>query len=410
MSDRKTELQTLARFCVTKSPGFAAIALWVPYRAVADPNFVAYTNGREVVFGEKFWEYAPLERAFILCHEILHVALRHCPRGFQVARHSSAHAHIWNIACDAIINHALDGMDWLHSPGDGVAFDKILDEETLGKRPPTSWGAEALYRELLNQIGLPEAGAELEAWLEKWMKERGIAGFDLRPEAGQTSGDLSEDAASRIWSSRLARAQAGDRSGGMLRRLSADFPVSRTPWPQILRAFLQDAVMPRSEENWSRPARRILATGSEIFEPATRPAKGVRLIAVAVDTSGSIDDAILNRFCAEIEAVQKRAGCEIYLVVADAEVTGEFRLKNDGCSLAERVRAGQVEFKGGGGTDFGPAIEKINGSGAKVGLYLTDMYGDFGEVAPRMPFLWCSITPEMSAPFGKVIYLDPQNV
>ena len=131
------------------------------------------------------------------------------------------------------------------------------------------------------------------------------------------------------------------------------------------------------------------------------------MIAVAVDTSGSIDDGILNRFCAEIEAVQKRAGCEIYLVVCDAEVTGEIRIKNDGQSFADKVRAGRIEFKGGGGTAFGPAIEAINVTGAKVGLYLTDMFGPFGDVAPVMPFLWCSITPEMTAPFGKVVYLDP---
>ena len=407
MPDRKTELQTLARFCVTKSPGFAAIALWVPYRATCDPGFVAYTNGREVVFGDKFWDYAPLERAFILCHEILHVALRHCPRGFKYARHSGAHAHIWNIACDAIINHALDGLDWLQTPGDGVAFAKILDEQTLKDRPPASWSTEALYLQLLEQIGLPKNGEGLEAWLEKWMEQKGISGFDLVPGPGTMSGDLSEDAASRIWASRLARAQAGDRAGGMLRRLAADFPISKTPWPQILRAFLQDAVMPRSEENWSRPARRVLATGSEIFEPATRPAKGIRLIAVAVDTSGSIDDGILNRFCAEIEAVQKRAGCEIHLVVCDAEVNTEIRIKNDGQSFADKVRAGRIEFKGGGGTAFGPAIEAVNKTGAKVGLYLTDMYGPFGDIAPVMPFLWCSITPNMTAPFGKVVYLDP---
>ena len=147
MSDRKTELQTLARFCVTKSPGFAAIALWVPYHATADPNFVAYTDGRQVVFGDKFWDYAPLERAFILCHEILHVALRHCPRGFKYARHSSAHAHIWNIACDAIINHALDGMDWLQTPGDGVSFAKNFGRTNF-ERPAA--------RELVDRGALPQ--------------------------------------------------------------------------------------------------------------------------------------------------------------------------------------------------------------------------------------------------------------
>ena len=232
-------------------------------------------------------------------------------------------------------------MDWLQTPQDGVKFDKILDEQTLQDRPPASWSTEALYLQLLEQIGLPCNGEGMKEWLEKWMKDKGIDGFDLVPGSGEMTGDLSEDVASRIWASRLIRAQAGDRPGGMMRRLASDFPVSKTPWPRILRAFLQDAVMPRSTENWSRPGRRMLATGSEVFEPATRPDKGIRVIAVAVDTSGSIDDGILQRFCSEIDAVQKRAGCEIYLVVADAEVTGEFQIKNDGKSFANKVRDGQ---------------------------------------------------------------------
>ena len=79
--ERNKELSTLARYCVTKSPGFAAIALWVPYRAT-DASFVARTNGQKIETGAAFFEkYEPKEQAFILMHEVLHVALRHIPRG-----------------------------------------------------------------------------------------------------------------------------------------------------------------------------------------------------------------------------------------------------------------------------------------------------------------------------------------
>jgi predicted metal-dependent peptidase len=114
--------------------------------------------------------FEPLERAFILVHEILHVALRHCPRGLKIARRSAAHAYVWNLACDAILNHALSAMSWLQTPQKGVFFDKILTPEKLEERPPASWNAEELYRELLEQIGLPEDPAKMDAWLDEWLR------------------------------------------------------------------------------------------------------------------------------------------------------------------------------------------------------------------------------------------------
>ena len=406
---RLEEIQTLARYCITKSPGFAAIALWVPYHVSDDDGFVAYTDGQKIVFGAKFWEYSRLEQAFIFVHEVLHVAFCHIARARKIAGHSGAHHSIWNIATDAIINESLRAMPWLETPQDGIFFEKIVDENTLENQAASTWSAEALYLYLLEKIALPNSREGLEEWVRDWMRKNGLDpdNCDLRVGAGDSSGNLSDDVAARIWNSRLMRAQAGDRAGGLLRRLSQDFPVAKTPWPQILRAFLQDAILPRSLENWNRPSRRTLANNSEIFEPATTREKGIRKVAIAVDTSGSIDDETLRRFASEIEQIQRRSGCEIYLLSADAAVQTEQIVKNDGKSFLQKLQSGQIEFKGGGGTMFGPAIQKINESGANVGLYLTDMFGDFGTEKPKMPFLWCSISPNETAPFGRVIYLDP---
>ncbi len=408
------ELATIARYCVTKSPGFAAIALWVPYVATDSPDFVAFTDGKRVLAGAPFWDdFVPLERAFILCHEILHVALRHVPRGGFAFRTSRAHGKLWNIACDAVVNRALSQMPWLQIPADAVVIEDVLSRELLEQKPAASWSAEAIYARLLEQISEPETEAEaetsLENRLEKWLDEQDFGAFDMRPgaEMGEdAAGDGSAELASRIWASRLSRAQAGDRAGGLLRALSGDFPVATTPWQQVLRAHLQDAILPQSRENWNRPSRRVLSGSVAAFEPATSPQRGIRRAGVVIDTSGSINQAQLERFCAEVSAVQRRTGAEIVLLFADSHVQSESRVKNDGRPLIERVRAGEIAIKGGGGTDFAPAIARLNELEVSVALYFTDMRGAFGTQKPLMPLLWCATTAGLSAPFGRVLTLD----
>jgi predicted metal-dependent peptidase len=87
-------------------------------------------------------------------------------------------------------------------------------------------------------------------------------------------------------------------------------------------------------------------------------------------------------------------------------VQSEVIVKNDGRGLLDKVRAGTIRFQGGGGTDFAPAIARLNHSKVSVALYFTDMAGHFGTERPVMPLLWCSTSPGQSAPFGRVIYLD----
>jgi predicted metal-dependent peptidase len=407
MDSRAQELATIARYCVTKSPGFAAIALWVPYSTSDTTDYAAFTDGRKIVAGEKFWtNFEPLERAFILCHEILHVALRHVPRGAVAYRTSPQHGHIWNISCDAVINYALSKMSWLKFPAGGVHIEQVLSREVLAQRPASSWSAEAIYEHLLAEIGVPADKESYEEMIKEWLDSHGMNDFDMIPAPGGEDDGSSGELASRIWAARLARAQAGDRPGGLLRNLVGDFPVAPTPWPQILRSFMQDAVLPQSRENWNRPSRRVLSGTSQVFEPATQPEMGIRRAGVVIDTSGSIDEALLTRFCAEVSTVQRRTGCEIMLLTADAAIQSETRIVNDGRPLIDKVRAGQIEIKGGGGTMFGPAIARLNQLQVSVALYFTDLQGIFGSEVAAMPLLWCSTTPNQSAPFGRVVYLD----
>jgi VWA-like domain (DUF2201) len=55
------------------------------------------------------------------------------------------------------------------------------------------------------------------------------------------------------------------------------------------------------------------------FEGATRAARTGR-IALAVDTSGSIDESVLRRFAAEVAAVREKTELLLRLIVYDADV------------------------------------------------------------------------------------------
>ena len=54
---------------------------------------------------------------------------------------------------------------------------------------------------------------------------------------------------------------------------------------------------------------------------------------VVVDTSGSIDDGLLNRFAGEIQGIQQRTGCHLYLI------------SDQSCTIARLA-----DLRAGGGT------------------------------------------------------------
>jgi predicted metal-dependent peptidase len=383
-NEREKAVSRALRYAISKSPGFAAIALWCPYR-VTGGDFVARTNGRSIEFGDGYFGYAPLEQAAILVHEILHVALRHIPR----AKKANYDRLLWNYATDAVINEAIAQMGWLSLPADGVRMASLLTEGDLKQTPAAHWSADRIYHRL---------------WPEFEKRRKIIKGYLADLEPGSDSEDpLTEE----IWRERLLRAQAGDRPGGLLRAVSLDIPDSRVPWERVLRRLMTQPLLRKTAPNWNRPSRRTLASEEPFFEPGVRPQEGLNLAGVAVDTSGSIDDALLHRFAAEVQGIQQRTGCAVYLIAADAAIQSEMLIRNDGKTLKQKIEEGRVAFPGGGGTNFYPALQRFKEEKVRVAVYLTDMMGAFGDDRSYpFPVIWASTTPSAEAPFGRIISLE----
>jgi len=118
-----------------------------------------------------------------------------------------------------------------------------------------------------------------------------------------------------------------------------------------------------------------------------------------VDTSCSIGQKTLDQVMAELSSIVVDFRCEIYLVWCDSRIHGIERFQ-DGY-LPERLIP-----KGGGGTDFRPVFEWVDGESIDPSclIYFTDLCGDFPESGPMYPVLWITEGKALKeVPFGEVI-------
>lgn len=426
------KLDLIRKYCITKSPGFAGIAL-LPAYYVVDPKDArlgkeyGFTDGRSIYLGTKLFKESPKAQAFVLIHEVLHVALRHPQRMLTLRKARLMQGKTWssevfNWAVDAIVNHSLERINaWVHKPSIGlIEFDKLLSPTVLAAQPPHTWGAEQLFTHLMDTIVDPaiargEAG-DAKDWGEKNLPGQGRGMLDIEL-ADDGAGSIREDtkAEARDWSGRVARAAAGDRPGGIMKEILFDVQQTRTPWRTLLRRFVCAAVMPQTQVRPSRPSRQTVMldalsrSGAGVgdlvpFIPGYQQKYGIRKIVVIVDTSGSIDDTLCEYFAGEIQTIRKKMGCDMVLLTCDTEVHQTISIKaHDNLHAIIKKEGG---FKGRGGTDFRPAVaiaEKV--PGAAVVIYLTDMMGPYPDKC-RLPLLWASIcTQYTKPPCGTVIVL-----
>jgi len=122
-------------------------------------------------------------------------------------------------------------------------------------------------------------------------------------------------------------------------------------------------------------------------------------IIVAIDTSASIDDALLKLFLAELyEIIQVFTHYAIELIECDAKIQNIQRL-----SPMEELNP---TLKGGGGTNFTPVFDYVEtmNEDFKFLIYFTDGKGDFPKYEPAIDVLWV-MSERCDVPFGEVLEL-----
>ncbi len=370
-----------------------------------------------------------------VAHEVLHIALRHPQRYIALQGVlGDVDLTLFNTCADAVVNSALSHLAWLELPAGGVLLETLL-EATLALVQPVEkslleWDVERLYRAVddrktgrsggqSQQQQRGGEGGDERSGNQQATREDGPRSARARALGAKTARDLqpggttreapeADAEAAREWSERLLRAHTGDGEFSMLRTLLADLPRTRTPWQQVLRTQLARGLTPKLGVSWSRPARSYIANqgrnsaGHRLpWEPGFTTARRVPRLAVVVDVSGSIDDALLGRFASEIDAITRRLEAGLVLVVGDDHVRAVTHCEPGKSTLAD------LKFEGGGGTDFTPLLQEADRHHPDIGVVLTDLEGP-ARFRPRWPVVWAVQRQHASAvaPFGRLLVLD----
>ncbi len=428
-------------------PGLASLALWCRF-ADADEEAIAYTDGNTIYAGAGYEKFDEKERRFICLHEILHVALCHPQRFAELENRDAVgfNAQLLNIAADAIINESLENLTGLKTPTDAWTLSRIwqcLEKSEDAANPAAAktnssyysfsaaaqarkianlsraefvaasrWSCEELYYFLKSRCQIE---TEFYGFLAEFDGRDNLSG-DLRPKkcgecetckpskSPEVEIEVSEE--KRTWQQRLSLLRGSVPQ--LLDRLARELPRIETPWEQIFRSVVQTAFQERAQNNYSRPNRRWLALEKDYFAqagvnlpfaPDVIRKRGTRL-AVALDTSGSIDEGLLGRFLAEIAAMCHFNQRNLVLLVGDAAVhqIAEIDWRDAGGELSA------LQYTGGGGTDFRPLIAAAADYEPDALVYLTDLYGETGD-EPNFPVIWATHGAAGKAPWGEQINL-----
>ena len=435
---------------VEHAPSTGSLALWIHHEDVDGPEgpsskaspgaklLPAFNDGARIRYTPAFEQLAAPVQAGCVAHQVLHVALRHAPRYLSLQRRiGEVDLTLYNICADAIVNSALAHLGWLELP-DKLRLEKMLFQvlgiEQSDEQALLQWDVETLYRVIddrprKGRLSVPrvpvqatgdrpnegQSGGQQAQQAEHARGERAARAYalrpvqmnDLQPDADNFS--LEQEAQhARDWRERLSRGHAGDGMHSMLRSLLGDLPRSHIAWEQVLRTRLARALTPHSSLSWSRPSRSYLANQGRSangrrmpWEPGTVSSKNVSRLAIMIDVSGSVEPALLARFCTEVQAIARRTGAACSVYIGD-DCLREVRHFDSG-----KLVLRDLQVTGGGGTDFTPLLEAADADGADIGVFLTDLDGP-ANYRPRFPVVWAvaDLFTRLRAPFGSTVSLS----
>jgi len=397
---------------ILDKPFLGALVLRLPM-VEADPNWcrTTATDARTFYYNREFIEVLSLDHVqFMLAHEALHCALAH------FARRQHRVKHRWDVACDHAINPLLV-EDGLRPPPGTLLLDEFkdmtaeeiypyikddTDEETLDQHAYDD--AEGGQRGNQNNPNPPppqqEKGSSASA------DEQNSAGTSPQAERGQGGApqppplsSTERDTLAVQWQQRLAGAaqqamQAG-KLGGALARLVDHLLQPQLPWRMLLARYLTSIA--RDDYSYMRPSRR---EGNAIL-PSLRSHH--LELTVVLDTSGSVTEAELNEFLAEVNAIKGQMQARITLHTCDTELAADGPWQVEAW---EELKLPRV-FQGGGGTSFLPPFTWAERQDRQPDLlvYFTDAQGEFPTHEPAFPVLWL-VKGRSPVPWGQRVQLN----
>lgn len=357
------------------APGLGTFAVDRWWRLYMDPVRLA---------GPDAWP--PPVAGAVLLHEIAHLLRDHAGR--ETALPQPVHHLAFNLAADAEIN---DGMVAAGTalPPDVVTPatlglpDRGLAEqyyEALTRRTPASLAA---YDDGSPGCGSGAGGPAVPGELPAGAVVDGSAITGLDPAGSDL---VRRRVAEAVRAYQPGRGR-GTLPAGLDRWAGEVLSPPVVPWPQVLRAAVRRALSNeagRADYSYARPSRRRVPG---IIKPAMRGPS--LIVAIVVDTSGSMGQHQLDAALAEAEGVLRSTGIardQVRVLSCDAASGTPARVRS----------ARDIRLTGGGGTDMrvGIAAAAKTRPAPHVIIVLTDGYTPWPGQPGKARLVCAIISPE----------------
>ncbi len=340
------------------SPFFGTILLHTQYE-LTDTIETAATDGTTLLINEE-WMCSQSEDNFngVLLHETLHMALCHIERTKDLEDMMLA-----NIAADIVVN--------------GIIKDNKI-----------SLPKEALFDDDLKHLSVREIYSILKDKQDKdknYISDKygdGKVNECLKPgEDGSAESKVSNKSK---WENIINKAktiakmkQAGVKGSGMA-RIFKELLDPTINWKDALYKYVT-----QSRADFEGYDRRFIHDGLYIDDVGGNKVH----VAAFVDTSGSVDEGLLQNFLSELFfAINSTSGTTGYLYYFDTELYPQGNIE-DLDSPPKPV--------GLGGTSFVPVMAELNKISSEnaytntLGIIYTDGYAPMTWKEPDTPLLWC---------------------
>jgi predicted metal-dependent peptidase len=307
-----------------------------------------------------------------LCHEVMHIALRH------LNRLGSRQPMIFNISSDAVINELL-------SKTFKIPDGWVLMQKMFGK------SSEEIYDILIKDAKLQKG---LSSW-DKHIYESKKKG-DKNGQGGQgtaVSGGIkspfAKDGQNPIDVPRAIReaynfARNPGKIPAGIERAFADILNPVMDWREILRKYLVQ-ILPH-DFSYMKPHKKSYSSG--FFMPSIK--REEVNITIGVDSSGSIQDIEYAEFLTEIYAMCKQFEClKATIIVCDAAISEVIEIDSSFDPYA-------IKGRGYGGTDSLPVYKWIDtekNNNIRLLVYFSDGYINIPPDEKPFHTLWV-ITPQ----------------
>lgn len=357
----------------------------------------AATDGKKILWNPAFLESLTDEEVrFVLLHETLHCAHDHF--------HRLPLTDEGNRAGDYAINRILAGIPGIAMPNGGLLdpqYDQLAEEEILARLasvpPPKPGNGKPGAGKPQPGAGKPGKGAGQP---QPGASDPGGCGGFIAPA---TTPNPNGKTLKEEWQQAVLQAEFTAKALGQgnlpadLARVLDRIRAVDVNWRQELADWTRNVIADRAD--WSRSSRRH-ATAPVIYPRRKRDQLGT--IVVVRDTSGSIDKSLCDEFSAQVTQFSADLRASVIVLDCDTRIHAEYRLEpGDECPL---------DARGGGGTRFAPAFDRVDqlmAEGETIAglIYLTDLDGEFPAEPAEYPVLWAAYNTTGTAPFGRTIHV-----